>query len=166
MRGDSRGNSKNVGADVTNVTAGTGGAADAARASRRSYAHQKNTSRVLMDLLLQGPRFEREMASVTRISLKSVRENLAALMAKPGSPLRCERVNAPAAMRMPGAKLAVRYWRTDAGTRAVAAPVAAFRPLRGSGLMGRPIVLRPGSDWALRADPLVTLGGAMGARCE
>lgn len=164
MRVDSRGSSKNVGPGVTNITAGAG---DAARASRRSYAHQKNTARVIMDLLLQGARFEREIAAMTGISLRSVRENLASLMAKPGSPLRCERVNAPAAMRTAGAKLAVRYSRTDAGP-AARGPIeqAAMKPLQGSGLMGRPIVLRPGSDWALRTDALVTLGGPMGARCE
>lgn len=160
MPRDSRGNSKKVGPDVTSVTQ------KPARPARRGYASQKNTARVVMDLLLQGPRFEREIAAMTGISMKSVRENLASLMAKPGSALRCERVPAPARWRTAGSELGVRYWRTDAGPRAVAAPVATMKPLQGSGLMGRPIVLRPGSDWALRREPLVTLGGAMGARCE
>lgn len=134
--------------------------------ARKSYASQKNTARVLMDMLLESPRFEREFAEVSGISLKAVQEKLADLMAKPGSPLRCERVPAPARWRTAGSQLGVRYWRTDAGPRAVAAPVATMKPLQGCGLMGRPIVLRPGSDWALRREPLVTLGGAMGARCE
>lgn len=36
-----------------------------------------------------------------------------------------------------------------------------MKPLQGSGLAGRPIVLRPGSDWALRTTPLVTLCGGL-----
>lgn len=161
MPRDSRGNSKKVGPDVTSVTQ------KPARPTPKSYASQKSTARVLMDMLLEAPRFEREFAEVSGISLKAVQEKLADLMAKPGSPLRCERVPAPARWRTAGSQLGVRYWRTDAGPRAVAAPVAApvatMKPLQGCGLMGRPIVLRPGSDWALRREPLVTLGGEMEA---
>ena len=40
-------------------------------------------------------------------------------------------------------------------------PAQALAAMRGSGLYGQPIVLRPGSDWALRTTPLVTLCGGL-----
>lgn len=134
----------------------------------KSYAYQKNSRRTLLDLLAGGPRFLVEMQRLTGISGKSVRENLRALTGETGSVVRCRRVPAPVSMRTGRAALQWQWYRTDAGPLSAAGEAARgvpMKPLQGSGLAGRPIVLRPGSDWALRTTPLVTLcgGGEGGA---
>lgn len=132
-------------------------------ATAKSYAYQKNSRRTLLDLLAGGPRFLVEIHRITGISPKSVQENLRALTGEPGSVVRCRRVPAPVSMRTGRAALQWQWYRTDAGLLSAAGEVrgAPMKPLQGSGLAGRPIVLRPGSDWALRTTPLVTLCGGL-----
>lgn len=129
----------------------------------KSYAYQKNSRRVLLDLLAGGPRFLVEIHRITGISVKSVQENLRMLTTERGAVVRCRRVPAPVSMRTGRAALQWQWYRTDAGPLSVAGEVrgAPMKPLQGSGLAGRPIVLRPGSDWALRTTPLVTLCGGL-----
>lgn len=129
----------------------------------KSYAYQKNSRRVLLDLLAGGPRFLVEIHRITGISVKSVQENLRMLTTERGAVVRCRRVPAPVSMRTGRAALQWQWYRTDTGPLSVAGEVRGvpMRPLQGSGLAGRPIVLRPGSDWALRTTPLVTLCGGL-----
>lgn len=132
-------------------------------ATAKSYAYQKNSRRVLLDLLAGGPRFLVEIHRITGISVKSVQENLRALTGERGSVVRCRRVPAPVSMRTGRAATQWQWYRTDTGPLSAAGEVRGvpMRPLQGSGLAGRPIVLRPGSDWALRTTPLVTLCGGL-----
>lgn len=81
-----------------------------------------------------------------------------------GAVVRCRRVPAPVSMRTGRAAAQWQWYRTDAGPLSAAGEAARgtpMKPLQGSGLAGRPIVLRPGSDWALRTTPLVTLCGGL-----
>ncbi len=130
----------------------------------KSYAYQKNSRRVLLDLLAGGPRFLVEIHRITGISVKSVQENLRMLTTERGAVVRCRRVPAPVSMRTGRAATQWQWYRTDTGPLSAAGEAARgapMKPLQGSGLAGRPIVLRPGSDWALRTTPLVTLCGGL-----
>lgn len=125
----------------------------------KSYAYQKNSRRVLLDLLAGGPRFLVEIHRITGISVKSVQENLRMLTTERGAVVRCRRVPAPVSMRTGRAATQWQWYRTDAGPLSVAGEVrgAPMKPLQGSGLAGRPIVLRPGSDYALRSEPYISM---------
>lgn len=133
-------------------------------ATAKSYAYQKNSRRVILGMLAEGPRFMVEIHRITGISLRSVQWNVRRLQDEPGSVVRTRRVPAPASMRVGRSQLQWQVYRTDARWQAeskAAARGAPMKPLQGSGLAGRPIVLRPGSDWALRTTPLVTLCGGL-----
>lgn len=45
----------------------------------------------------------------------------------------------------------------DAGKKVPPRTPTEWRPMRGSGLYGNPIVMRPGSDYALRSEPYISM---------
>lgn len=45
----------------------------------------------------------------------------------------------------------------DAGKKVPPRTPTEWQPMRGSGLYGNPIVLRPGSDYALRSEPYISM---------
>lgn len=125
----------------------------------KNKIHKTAAETILGLIERQGPMFASQISRTTGILMQSVLENCNRMCKAKDARIGKRKVEIPLHMRQHRVKRI--QWQFYVLTDAPAVPaipqMPTMKPLRGSGLYGRPIVMRPGSDWALQSDPYISM---------
>lgn len=125
----------------------------------KNRVHKTAAETILGLIERQGPMFASQISRTTGILMQSVLENCNRMCKAKDARIGKRKVEIPSHMRQHRVKR--HQWQfyllTDAPAVASIPQMPDMKPLRGSGLYGQPIVMRPGSDYALRSEPYISM---------
>lgn len=128
--------------------------------------HATTEDTILNLLATRGPMFACELTAATGFSAATVWQITRRLVNWKDPIVKKRKVKIPKELRG-DSKIINQYqfYRTDVGNplpEPSAVTLAPMKPLKGCGIVGRPIVIRAGADWALQQPPIVETRSLVG----